>query len=100
MNYTFLSNSHVKLQWSPVDAAGYQILVASYLPGKNESFHQIFQTNDTSLTVLYDEDREMTVTIHSVNECSMKSSNYTLTTINMSEASKSACKTTHYTFND
>ena len=93
MNYTFLSNGYVKLEWSPVlvDTAGYyQILVASYLPEKNESTHQVFQTNDTSLTILYQEG--MNVTIHSVNECNMKSSNYTHVEINKSEASKSACR--------
>lgn len=92
MNYTFLSNSYVKLEWSPVDTASYY-LVALYLPEKNESTHQIFQTNDTSLIILRHEG--MIVTVHSVNECNMKSSNYTHRTINKSEASKSACKTTY-----
>ena len=90
VNYTFLSNSYVKLDWSFVDAAKYY-LVASYLQEQNESSrrYKFFQTNDTSLTVLYHEG--MTVTIHSVNECHMKSSNYTSTAIHMSEASKRAC---------
>ena len=90
VNYTFLSNSYVKPDWSFVDAAKYY-LVASYLPEQNESSRQcqLFQTNDTSLIVLYHEG--MIVTVHSVNECHMKSSNYTSTTIHMSEASKSAC---------
>ena len=86
MNYTFLSNSYVKLEWSPVGTANFY-LVACYLPEQNaESSPQIYHTNDTSLTVVYHEG--MIVTVHSVNECSMKSSNSTSTTINMSEASK------------
>ena len=91
MNYTFLSNSYIQLEWSRVGDADYY-LVTSYLPEQNESIHKVFQTNDTSLTVLYHEG--MVVTVHSVNECRMKSSNCTSTTINMSEASKSACETT------
>ena len=89
MNYTFLSNSYVKLEWSIVDVAEYY-QVTSYLSEQNESSHDYhkFQTNDTSLIILYHEG--MTVTVHSVNECHMKSSNYTTTTIQMSKASKSA----------
>lgn len=88
MNYTFLSNGLVKLEWKIVDAAEYY-LVTSYLPEQNKSSrqYQTFQTNDTSHTVLYHEG--MVVTVHSVNECHMKSFNCTSKTIQMSKASKS-----------
>ena len=82
LNYTFLSNILVRLEWSLVDGAE-RYLITSF--NANGTDYSIIDTNDTSITIEYYEG--MNVTVHSINECHMKSTLMSKL-IQMSEASK------------
>ena len=52
----------------------------------NGTDRSIFETNDTSITIEYYEG--MNVTLHSINECHMKSSSFMSKNIQICDASK------------
>lgn len=63
LSYTILSNTLVRLEWSPVGVAEYYLITSSL----NETDHSVIQTNDTSITIEYHEG--MIVSVHSINGC-------------------------------